>query len=109
MADWYQYKDDFDFEDIKNLDLIRYLKYVTNRDYVFELICKNPELYVLLSPNFRKDEELLDVFVSGMIETGNTDMYSIYYFEGYETLAEDYLKMKNLALNYDKDFGFWRV
>ena len=93
---------------MKNLDLIRQLKYVTNRDYVFELICKNPELYLLLSPNFRKDEELLDVFVSGMIEKGDNDeiMYSIYYFERYDTLAEDIEKMKNLALDYGASLEF---
>ena len=92
---------------MKNLDLIRQLKYVTNRDYVFELICKNPELYLLLSPNFRKDEELLDVFVSGMIEKGdNFEMSSIYDFGEYDTLAEDIEKMKNLALDYGASLEF---
>lgn len=109
LTDWYRCRDDLSFyEDLKP-DLIRYLEYVTNRDYVFELICKNPELYLLLSPNFRKDEELLDVFVSGMIEKGDNDeiMYSIYYFERYDTLAEDIEKMKNLALDYGASLEFF--
>ena len=107
LADWYNYRDDFNFEDMKNLNLIRQLNYVTNRDYIFELICKNPELYLLLSPNFRKDEELLDVFVSGMIEKGdNFEMSSIYYFEYYDTLEEDIEKMKNLALDYGGSLEF---
>ena len=107
LTNWYRYRDDFNFEDIKNLDLIRYLKYVTNKDYVFELICKSPELYLLLSPNFRKDEELLDVFVSGMIEKGdNFEMSSIYDFGEYDKLAEDIEKMKNLALDYGASLEF---
>ena len=107
LADWYRYRDDFNFEDMKNLDLIRQLNYVTNKDYVFELICKNPELYLLLSPNFRKDEELLDIFVSGMIEKGdNFEMSSIYDFGEYDTLAEDIEKMKNLALDYGASLEF---
>lgn len=107
LADWYSFRDDLNFEDMKNLRLIRQLNYVTNRDYVFELVCKNPELYLLLSPNFRKDEELLDVFVSGMIEKGdNFEMSSIYDFEEYDTLAEDIEKMKNLALDYGASLEF---
>lgn len=107
FAKWYEYNFHFDFLDMKNLDLIRYFKYVTNRDYVFELVCKNPELYLLLSSNFRKDEELIDVFVSGMIEKGDTfEMSSIYYFEYYDTLEEDIEKMKNLALDYGVNLEF---
>ena len=107
FAKWYEYNFHFDFLDMKNLDLIRYFKYVTNRDYVFELVCKNPELYLLLSPNFRKDEELIDVFVSGMIKKRDTfEMSSIYYFEYYDTLEEDIEKMKNLALDYGGSLEF---
>ena len=107
LAKWYEYNFHFDFLDMKKLDLIRYFKYVTNRDYVFELICKNPELYLLLSPNFRKDEELIDVFVSGMIKKKDTfEMSSIYYFEYYDTLEEDIEKMKNLALDYGGSLEF---